>query len=810
MIWLRQLAQDFVYALRGLRARPLLTVVAVACLSGGIAANTTVFSVFNAILLRPFPFPRPEELVTLRERDPETGQRRSLAYADYLDWRAQATSFAEMGAYSGRVMAITDGEEPERVSGVLVSASLFPMLGVHAQVGRTSLPDDDRPGAEGTALVSDALWRGRYAADSALAGHAITVDGIPRVVVGVMPPGFAFPEAADLWIPMGPELASAGRDAHRVSVIARLAPGRGVDEAEGEVAAISRRLSRAYRPGEAAWTGYVTPFGRAFVGSDDRIVTTAMMGAVTFLLLIACANVANLLLVRAAGRRREIAVRVAIGAGRGRMLRQLVTEALVLGLVSGALSVPLTYEGLRLLREAIPASDPFPWYVHWSLDGPTLLYALGASLLTSALFGLAPALHATRGRLHESLMSGGEGGGAGRGGRRLQDALVVAEVALSLVCLVGASLFVKQFLSLSAVDLGYDMSRIMTLRFYLPGAAYDGARERNQVVEDILRRASSSRGVVDVTVSDLIPLDDEGGSYARVRVDGATFEPGHEPSVFYAGVTGHWFHTFDVGLVGGRDFTDQELRDGIPVAVINRSMAATFWPGEGAVGRRFQLVGDSSHTWFSVIGVAPDMRTVKLDENRSTPPTAYLPHRFVPTRDYALIARSRGDPAALAPVLRGAVRLADPSVPVFNVWTMRQVHWLSFWMYGMWGTIFAIFGAVALFLAAIGVYGVIYYSVSRRTREVGMRMALGADRRTVVILVVGEGMALAGLGILLGLVGALALTRLVSSLLIGISATDPVSFGAVALALALVALLASLIPARRAAGVDPMVALRHE
>jgi putative ABC transport system permease protein len=280
--------------------------------------------------------------------------------------------------------------------------------------------------------------------------------------------------------------------------------------------------------------------------------------------------------------------------------------------------------------------------------------------------------------------------------------------------------------------------------------------------------------------------------------------------MFYAGVTGHWFGTFDVGLLAGRDFTDRELRDSVPVAVVNQIMADAFWPTEGALGRRFQMVGDSSGTWFTVIGVAPDIRTVKLDENRSTPPTAYLPYRFVPTRDYALIARSRGTAASLAPVLRQAVHRADPSVPVFNVWTLRDVHWLSFWMYGMWGTIFAVFGAVALFLAAIGVYGVIYYSVSRRTREVGVRVALGAGRRRVIALVVREGMTLAGLGIVLGLAGSLALTGVVSSLLIGVSATDPWSFAGVALVLALVALVASLIPARRAARVDPMVALRYE
>ena len=814
MIRPEDLLQDARHALRVLRRSPLFAIAAVLCLVVGIATNTAIFSVFDAIVLRPLPFTHPERLVTLSQRDPITGRRAALSYAEYRDLRRDARSFAQMGVYAGRRVALTQGQEPGLVRGQLVSASLFPMLGVSPRIGRPLQADDDRIGAAPVVLLSDAVWRLYFAADPAIVGRVIAIDHQPYTVVGVMPPGFKFPEMSELWMPIGPALGGPRHAVSPVSVIARLAPGWSLAQASAEVAALVRSFNRRYAPAAAPredlLTGAVRPLAGGFMGSDDRIVAGAMLGATICLLLIACANVGNLLLTRAIGRQREFAVRTALGSSRGRLTAQMVTEGVILAGVACAVALPLAGEALRWIRAAVPSSDPYPYYVHWALDAGTFLYAAIASLLTGVAFGVGPAWHVARGRLSDALKEGTHGAGTGGRSGRAQRTLVVAEVGLALVALVGAALFARTFVGLRRTNLGYDPARIMTMRFFLPGARYDAAVARDRFVQDVLPAVAAVPGVTAVTVSDLIPLDDEGGSEGPVVIAGRPEASARGATIAYSGVAGDWFRTFAVPILAGHAFTAPELRDSLPVAVIDRTMAQRFWPQASPIGRRFRLAGDSARTWFTVVGVAADIRTTKLDENRSNPPEAYLPYRFVPTRDYGLMVRTPLDPQAVTAGVRQAIHAVDGTVPVFNVWTMDEVRYLSFWMYAMWGTMFAIFGGIALLLAAVGVYAVIFYGTVQRTHELGVRMALGAARRDIVRLVLRQGLLLAGIGAGLGLLVALVLTRVVQSLLIGVSATDPVSFGAVVTLLLGVAALASYIPARRATGVDPLIALRAE
>jgi predicted permease len=800
--------QDARYAARTLRKSPVFTAIAVLCLTLGIATNTTLFSCFNAILLRPFPYENPDQLTALWERNPRNGNRTPVSYLTFLDWRAQAQSFEDIGATSGRSVAITEGEEPERLNGQGISWSLFPVLGVRPQLGRLFREDEDQRGAEGVALLSDRVWRRRYSGDSSIIGRVISVNNTPHTVVGVMPPRFAFPSDGDIWLPLAPLHAADRREWRNMQVIGRLRPGISMEQADREVATISRRLQSQYGL-DTTFVGSAIDLRTDFIPDDVRLITMTMMGAVTFVLLIACANVANLMLTRASARSREIAIRAAIGAGRGRIMRQLLTESVIVAMIAGALAVPLTWVGLNLIDLGIPPEDPLPYYIDWAMDVPTLVYTAGVSILTGMVFGLAPALQAAKGQLLDALKEGGRGSGSGTRKNRVRSGLVVAEVALALVLLVGTSLFVRSFMSLQKARVGFDTAPIMTMRFYLPGTRYDSVTPRQQRVEDIVRRVEALPGVQAAAISNLIPVDG-GGSGGSAIVEGTRLRDEEAPYFFWTGLTGHWFETLGLGLLSGRTFSETELRDSLPVAVVSKAMARKLWPTGDALGRRFRMRGDSSRTWITVIGVAPDVRNSGLDEQGEVPPTAYLSYRYLPARNHGLIVRARsGDPAALTNAIRNALRESDPAIPVFNIATMEKVRTLSFWQYGLFGSMFGVFGTIALFLAAIGVYGVISYGVSQRTQEIGVRVALGASRGDVVGLVLRQGMLLAGLGIVIGLAGAFGVTWVLRPLLF-VSSSDPLSFGGVALFLVGVALVASYFPARRATHVDPIVALRFE
>ena len=803
--------KDLKYGARTLARTPLFTLIAVACLALGIGVNTTIFSVTDAILMTPFGFEEPDQLVVLNEANPKRDiDEAGVSFRNFRDWQAQSQSFSGMAAQSFRSLTLTDVDEPVRLQGATISWNLFPMLGVRPILGRTFREDEDQPGAPGTVLLGYDTWVQRFSADSGIVGKTIQVNTIPSTVVGVMPRRFKFPENAELWIPITPIEHQSPRGERGIAVFGRLKAGVTPEQANTELKTIATRLEEAYPVENKGWTGTATSLRDEFIPSEIKLIILTMMGAVTFVLLIACANVANLMLARATGRQREIAIRAALGAGRGRMIRMLLTESVLLGLAGGAIGIGIAYLGLNLLDASLPSADFIPYYIDWNIDRDALMYTVVISIVTGLVFGLAPALQVSRTDLQSSLKEGSRGAGAGARKNRLRNILVVGEVAMSVVLLIGASLFVRSFLNLQKADAGFATERLMTLRIYMPGDRYAASTPKAQRVADVIRRIEAIPGVIAATASNNIPLSN-GGAGGGVIVEGHPVTPGEEPDIFWAGVTPHWFRTLDVPMIRGRDFTDAEGEDSSGVAIINQTMADKMWPKEDAVGRRFRFTGDTAAPWFTVIGVTRDIRTGGIEPDEEPTPAAFVPYPYNATPNTGITIRTAtADPAQVMTAVRAAVRESDPILPVFEVQTMQTRREEGYWEFNLFSGMFSVFGGVALLLAAIGVYGVVSYGVSQRTHEIGVRMALGARGGDVLRMVVGQGVTLTLIGVGLGLLGAFGVTRVIESMLFDVSPTDPLSFIGIAVFLTSVAALASYIPARRAMGVDPVTALRYE
>jgi putative ABC transport system permease protein len=805
------LVQDLRYAVRSFLARPGFSVLMVACLALGIGVNSTIFSVVDTVSIRPLPFRAPDELVSLHTTRVANGiERGSVSFPDLQNWKTETHSFAAMAGLSGRTMTVTDRDESERFLGALVTWDLFPLLGIEPILGRQFREDEDQPGAPPVVLLSHGVWQRKFLGDPSIVGRVITVNGAARTVVGVMPERFQFPQFAQLWLPLVPIEHTSDRNTRNLLVFARLNASASFEDARRDISAVANRLASNFRENDG-WSANTVTLRDELMPSEIQLMVTTMMGAVSLVLLIACANVANLLLARATARQREIAVRTALGAGRSRIVRQLLTESVLIALVSAPFGVFLASVGLRWLTAAIPPDGQPPYYVNWDMSWRVVIYTVVTSALTGIIFGLAPALHATDSDLHGSLKDGGRGSGGSAYRNRIRNALVVAEIALSLVLLVGASLFVRSFLNLQGADGGLDTQQLMTLRFSLASEEYLSEEAKTRRVEDIVRRVETLSGVEAAFASNLVPFSGGGGG-GPVEPEGRIVETGKEPQISFVAASPHLLRTLGMPVVAGRDFRDDEGSSRSRVAIVNRVLARYLWPDrDDVVGLRFRLATGVDKEWITIVGLVGDFNVFSV---RSQNPAriAYLsyPYMAVPNTGLTIRVSDGVPPASITAQVREEFRKSDPFVPLFNIRTGEDNRLLSFWQDRLFGWMFSIFGAVALLLATVGIYGVLSYSVEQRTQEIGIRVALGASRREVFRMILKQSAVLAGAGIAIGAAGAGLVTPFIRSILYNVTPTDPISFVGTGVFLVLVAILAGILPARRATAVDPIVALRAE
>jgi len=800
------MVQDLRFGLRMLLKKPGFTLIAVFTLSLGIGANTAIFSIVNAVLLRPLPFAEPEQLLWIggwMGNDKEQG----VTPADFLDYREQSRSFAQLAASisDSIAMNLSEGVEPERLKGALVTANYLDVFGVKPALGRSFSADEGGEGNDRVVVLSHALWERRFGADPGILNQTITLDKRRVTVIGVMPPQFQYPPGVELWQPFGFPAATnnayRSRELHFLRPIARLKPGVSRAQAQAEVEAIARRLQALHPKTNTNQSLYLMPLQERVVG-NMRITLLVLLGAVGCVLLIACANVANLLLARAAARGREIAVRSALGASRGRVVRQLLTESVMLALLGGAGGVLLAHWGVRLLVALSAAYLPRADEVQ--INAPVFGFALGVAVFTGVLFGLAPALQSSRLDLTEALKEGGRGAGSGAQRHRTLDLLVVGEVALTVVLLIGAGLLVNSFVRLQQVRPGFDEKNLLTAQINLPNP-YNQPEKKTQFYEQLQQRVAALPGVESVGLITELPLANQAADFGFTVEGRPAPTAGQGPHADIRNVNHDYFRVMRIPLLKGRYFTKAEVHENAKVALISDVLAQRFFAGENPLGQRLRF-GSIDQALYEIIGIVGDVRHRGLDLDLRQ--TIYFPSlRFGYSN---VVIRTTADPASLAAAVRKEVTAIDPNQPLANVKTMEQWVSESVAQPRLRTLLLGVFSGVALLLSVVGIYGVMSYAVAQRTHELGIRMALGARAGVVLGLVIRQGMTLAVCGVAIGLAAALALTRLMKGLLFGVRATDPVTFAGVALLLTGVALLACYLPARRATRVDPLVALRHE
>jgi len=808
-IRMESLLQDLRFGARMLLRNPGFTLIAVITLALGIGANTALFSVVNGVLLRPLAYRDPDRLVWLSHKAAKPNQNAAISPPTFVDYRNQCQSFENLTALMyGTAFNLTGDGEPERLQGRRVSANFFDTLGVAPALGRGFLAEEDAPERNRVVVLSHGLWRRRFGADQNIVGRALRLNGQSFTVIGVMPAAFRW-QADELWSPLalGPEnFTPRSRGSEFLWIVARLKPRVTLQQAQAEVSGIAAQIVRqnpdAY-PAGGDFIAQVKSLREEVVG-DVRLTLLTLLGAVGFVLLIACANVANLSLARASSRRKEIAVRASLGASRFRLIRQMLTESLLLASLSGLGGLLLAGWGIDLLLTLNPAN--LPRLQEITVDARALSFLLGLALLAVLLCGLAPALQASKTDLQETLKEGDRGAGAGR--QRTRSLLVVSEVAMSLVLLVGAGLMVRSFLRLTQVNPGFAPDHVLTMQVALPASKYPEPPQRRAFFQQALERIRALPGVSSVGAIELLPLGG-GARSATFAIEGRQTGPNEaQPHSDIRAIAPGYFQTMKIPLLEGRDFTEQDNADGRNVAMIDETLAQLYWPGGDPIGKRLNLQFADKPVWREIVGVVGRIKHKGLDAE-------YKGQVFYPLAQgrhlgMCLVARTTTDPLSLVSAARGAIRAVDPEQPIDRVMTMEQVVADKVAQPRLTMLLLGAFAVLALVLAAVGVYGVLSYSVTQRTREIGIRMAIGAGQRDVLKLVVRHGMLLTLLGALLGLTASFALTRLMRTLLFGVSANDPLTFIAVALLLSLVALLAALVPARRATKVDPLTALRHD
>ena len=791
---------------------PGFTAVAVLTLALGIGANTAIFSVVNAILLRPLPYPNADRLVLVWENNLKQGWNRvGVSGPTYLDWKEQSQSFDDMAVMQPGTGTLTGLGEPEQFAGMRVSANLLELLGAKAILGRTFRAGEGRIGHNNVAVLTHGFWQRRFGSDADIVGKKAIIDGMPYTVIGVLSPSFWLPvpcEAMAAWD--NDDLRRQSRSSHELGLVARLKRGVTLEQANAEMRTVARRVWQGY-PAMQDWSASVVPMHENLV-EYLRPALLVLLGAVGFVLLIGCTNIANLLLARAAARQKETAIRTALGAARARLLRQFLTESVVLSLIGGALGILVAYWGIAVLRAVIPHSIPVPeasaevLVSKIGMDARVLLFTLLISLASGLVFGLAPALQASRVSVSATLKEGGRSASASHGHARLRGLLVVSEVALALVLLIGAGLMIRSFWRLQGVNPGFNPDHVLTLEIELPtDSKYRQPREQAAVFRQFLEHVQRVPGVRYAALTHVVPLA-QADDRLTYLIEGRP-QPGSGQGwpADVRRISPDYFRTLGIPLKKGRQFTDRDKEDAPPVLVIDESLARRGWPGnEDPIGRRLLIRSRA----FEIVGIVGEVKHSGL--NKTAKPTIYFPYLQSPAFRMNLVVRSLGAPETLVRAMKSAIWEVDKDQPVYNVRTIEEILASSQSAPRLTLTLLLAFALVAVLLASLGIYGVMSYTVSRRSHEMGIRMALGAQPSGVLKLVVGQAMVLVLIGLAAGLAAALLLTRALSTLLYGVSATDPLTFVAVSLALAGVALAASYLPARRATKVQPIAALRHE
>jgi putative ABC transport system permease protein len=804
------LIQDLRFALRSLRRAPGFVAVVVAVLALGIGVNTMIFSMVYGVMLRPWPMPKFDDVMTVRETNkPQDIRDEGVSWLNYQEIRDEARSFAIVGGFWQTSGQVTIGDEPERLAAANITSGLLPALGVAPRLGRNFTRDEEVYGKNwGPVLISDRIWRRRFGGKSNVLDDSLKINGRVRSIVGVMPPGFQWPEIADFWIPtaMSPEDAKARTD-HNLQLVTRLKPGVTKQQADAEMKVLYARMQQQNPVALKNWSARVNGFATEW-RKDVAQMMLIMSFGVGFVLLIACANVANLMLARAASRKREMSVRLALGASRGRVIRQLLTESVLLSLAGAGVGTALAILGNRLWISMIPIELPF--WLKFQVDLPVLAFTVVVSTVSAVLFGMIPAIHASDTRLSEAIREGSAQAGSGRARHRARSALVVAEVALSLTLLVGSGLMVRSLFAMLDSEKLVRSEGVFTAHFLLPIATWPSDSARREFCDRVVPLARALPGVHSASIVTVLPLNNDSNGTRLVAETGTHTDPERPLRANFAECYPDYFTTLGMTLRQGRDFTEADGPGAPAVAIVNSALAKAMWPGKDPIGMRLKTVSDDRKLgWRTVVGVVSDVPQ-NLEDQERVAQSVFVPHRQEPDQYLTWVVHVGGDPAAFAGVMRRFMRAQAPDVPLTDVRSLHEAVRFAVWTQRLFGSLMAVFAVLALVIAAVGLYGVMAYSVAQRTQEIGIRMALGAQAHDVVNLVVGQAFRLTLIGTGIGFAAAFALTRGMTSVLFNVSATDPPTYLGVVLVLALSSVLAAWVPAHRATRVDPMRALRCE
>jgi len=804
--------QDVMFGLRMFRKNPGFTAVAVMALALGIGANATVFSIANAFLYQALPFADSDRVLYISSVSQTTGRGRGESLPDFRDIQAHAKSFDTMGAFSRFDVDVSDRSGlPTQYKGARVTANTFPTIGQQAIAGRGFLPEDERPGAAPVVLLGYRIWQDRYGADRSIIGKTIRVNEVPTEVIGVMPPSIHFPGDSKLWIPLVPDSKWERRENRGLTLFGRLAAGSTLQSARAELEALAKDLERQYPATNKDIGALVQTYNDYFTNSDTRLVFLALLGAVGFVLLIACANVANLMLARAVGRAREISVRSALGAGRWRLIQQMLVESVLLSAAGGLFGSVAGIWGVRLFQDTLIPEDT-PSYLTFNVDYRVIFYLVSITIGTGILFGLVPALRLAKLDINAVLKDGGQGAGTGWRARRLSTLLVVGEMALAFVLLAGAGLMIRSFLKMALTPIGARTDHLMSMDILLRAKRYPTDASRIVFYQQLTKRLETLPGVAMVAMASNLPGD--GWSDFTYEPEGAApADPRTWPKTGAVVVSPNYFPILEVHPRRGRLFSESDGAAAVPVAIVNETFARICWRGEDPLGKRLRLAprasGSAPQPLLTVVGVIPDI--VQSDTSQgSHDPLIYLPYRQSPEREMVIAARTLLPPEGLGKAFRREVQALDGDLPVTDLRTLDEMLWDRTRTWRVYGSMFAIFAAMALLLASVGLYAVTAHGISQRTREIGVRMALGASKNDILAMVAREGATQIGFGIAIGLAGAFGLTRILDSILVEVKPADPATLVMAVLVLTVAAVAGSIIPARRAVRVDPLAALRHD